>query len=354
MNVSRIHLDRIASSTRNANLDADVIIGDEIVSKEGFILAVRVLCDKYDYNTVEDIAGRMIKVCAGDVLAGVLGYRRALRGYAGIVPESIVVGQNINILNLGGVLGLCTAANPELGKPFECEVLGAVLTFPETGDRVGVPSNISNGAIARCDNLGKVPPVLYVAGTCMNSGKTVAASEIIRNMTKRGYKVAACKMTGVSLMRDTLGMKDAGALGAVDFNDAGMAATREVDILPVARGLLDYLAHLDPDLIVVELGDGILGEYGVDVLLSDKELMKTAFCHVVCAPDPVAIFGADKIYRDRFCLPIDVVTGPVTDNSVGRDYIGKNLGLPAFNARHDIVGLVDLVEKKYNAAGGVK
>ena len=74
----------------------DKIVGDEIVSAEGYVLAVRVLEDKSTYNTVEDVTGRMLALRGGDVLAGVLGTRRALRGYAGVVPTHLSVGDTID------------------------------------------------------------------------------------------------------------------------------------------------------------------------------------------------------------------------------------------------------------------
>jgi len=114
---TRVRLDRISSSTRNANLTPAIIAGDEIVAAEGYILAVRLLTDKTTYNTVEDVFGRMVSLRAGDVLAGTLGIRRALRGYAGDVPKTIAVGDTINVLNLGGILGRCTSENPEIGLP---------------------------------------------------------------------------------------------------------------------------------------------------------------------------------------------------------------------------------------------
>jgi len=39
---TRLRLDRIASSTRNARLALDVIVGEEIVAREGYVLAVPV------------------------------------------------------------------------------------------------------------------------------------------------------------------------------------------------------------------------------------------------------------------------------------------------------------------------
>ncbi|NLH49668.1 MAG: hypothetical protein GX444_13865 [Myxococcales bacterium] len=349
MNTKRLRLDRIASATRNAGLAWEITVGDELVAREGHVVAVRILNNKYTYNTVEDVTGRMLPLRQGDLLAGVLGSRRALRGYAGVVPSQIRVGDVLHVLNLGGVLGTCTAANPELGPPFDAEVLGAVLAFPRYGDRVGVPAHIMHKAIQHSPTLTARRPVVYISGTCMNSGKTLAASEIIRRLTHRGLKVAGCKMTGVSLMRDTLGMQDAGAFAVASFNEAGLASTRDAEVVPVAKGLLNHLAALAPDVIVAELGDGILGEYGVADLLRDAELMSLACCHVLCAPDPVAAFGAHHLFANEFRLPLHVIAGPVTDNAVGRDYIEKALGLPAHNARYDIDGLAGVVIDRLDA-----
>ena len=63
-----------------------MIVGEQIVAQVGYVLAVRIKEDKSTYNSVEDLAGRMVTLRAGDVLAGTLGTRRALRGYAGVVP----------------------------------------------------------------------------------------------------------------------------------------------------------------------------------------------------------------------------------------------------------------------------
>jgi len=345
---TRVRLDRISSATKNARLNTDVILGDEIRAEEGQILAVRILSDKSSYNTVEDVSGRMVSLRAGDILAGVLGSRRALRGYAGEVPATVAVGDTINVLNLGGILGRCTSVNPDIGPPFDAEVLGAVLTFPDLGDRVGRPASIRDGAVAMPSHVDPSTPIVYVVGTCMNAGKTVAATELVRGLARRGLKVGAVKLTGVSLMRDTLSMLDAGAIAALAFNDAGIASTHAgPETVTVAKGLLGRLASRhsgSPDVIVAELGDGILGEYGVQDILLDAELMSVGAAHVMAAPDPVACWGAVELYRNRFNLSITAFTGPATDNQVGRDFITNSLGLPSFNALRNAAGLVDAVE----------
>ena len=348
---TRIRLDRISSSTKNAALPREVIVGDAIVAEEGYILAVRILEDKSTYNTVEDTNGRMLSLRAGDVLAGTLGERRALRGYAGVVPEQIAVGDVIDVLNLGGILGRCTSANPEIGPPFKAMVLGAVLAFPELGDRIGRPAHIRDHAIPPADRLDCTVPVVYVAGTCMNAGKTAAATELVRGLARGGLRVAAAKLTGVSLMRDALSMLDAGAAAALTFNDAGAASTHAGITVPLAKAILNRLAAHPtgrPDVIVAELGDGILGEYGVQDILRDPELMAVGAAHVLCAPDPVGCWGVAELYRNEYRLPITVISGPATDNEVGRQYVRASLGLPAHNALREAPALVAVVRDAIN------
>jgi len=258
------------------------------------------------------------------------------------------VGDVLHVLNLGGILGVCTSGNPDIGPPFRAEVLGAILAFPELGDRVGSPAHIRDHAVAPAERLESSVPVIYVAGTCMNAGKTVAATELVRGLARGGLRVGAAKLTGVALMRDALSMLDAGASCALTFNDAGAASTHAGMTVPVAKGLLNRLATNPggrPDVIVAELGDGILGDYGVQDILRDAELMSVAAAHVLCAPDPVGCWGVAELYRREYGLPITAISGPATDNDVGRDYVRTALGIPAYNARREADQLVDVVRE---------
>jgi hypothetical protein len=340
----KVTLDKIASATKNAALPREVLLSSEIPPQEGMVVAVRVHGQKTTYNTLEDCHGRMIALNDGDVIAAVLGSRRALRGYAGVVPERVQVGDRLDILNLGGVVGRCTSVNLELGSPLKAEVLGQVLSFPHLGERVGVPASIKTRAVPWADSLKLKVPVVYVSGTCMNAGKTFACGEIIRHLDKKGYRVCGAKLTGVSLLRDTLSMVDRGAARSLSFNDAGVVSTSDAVSVPVAKGLLNELAKDEPDCLVVELGDGILGEYGVQAILHDDELMGAGKCQVLCANDPVAAWGAVELFRGRFGRQVSVISGPATDNAVGVEFIEKKIGLPAINARTQQESLGAFVE----------
>ena len=88
----KIKLDKIASSTRNCRLTQEVILSDDITAKDGYVIAVKTLEEKSVYNQLELVSGRMTRICKGDLIAGVLGERKALRGYTGVVPPSVRVG----------------------------------------------------------------------------------------------------------------------------------------------------------------------------------------------------------------------------------------------------------------------
>jgi hypothetical protein len=179
----------------------------------------------------------------------------------------------------------------------------------------------------------------------MNAGKTVAATELVRGLSRSGLRVAAAKLTGVSLMRDALSMQDAGALAALTFNDVGVASTHPGVTVATAKGIFNRLAQSRPDVIVAELGDGILGEYGVQDILHDAELTGVGAAYVMAAPDPVACWGAAELMRREYNLPITAITGPATDNEVGITYVKAELGLAAHNARRDADGLVGAVRR---------
>jgi hypothetical protein len=338
--VKKILVDKIASVAQQSNLGHELRLTDDIPCEEGVLLAARVLNNKTRYNQLELTSGRLATVNQGDIIVGALGYRNALHGYSGHLPELLEVGSPVQLLNLGGVLGICDSANPEVGAPFECEVLGAVLNFPYLGERIGVPARVGArkyDASVNIDTRGI--PVVALAGTCMDSGKTSAACAIIGRLRHLGMRVAACKATGVSLRRDILAMEDAGASDTMIFSDLGVVATNAENGPPLTKSLLSELAALGPDVIVIELGDGLIGEYGVEAILLDAAIRDTMKSVVLCANDPVAAWGGCRILREQFQIEPALVTGPATDNAVGINQIAQRLSLRAINALTNGVAL---------------
>ena len=344
MTLQRIHLDKIASITRNLHLGRWVTLGPEILVEEGSVIAGRIVGEKTVYNTLEDVHGRMSVLHDGDLIVGALGHRNALHGYEGVLPKAVKPGDRLQMLNLGGVIGNCVSSNPDVGPPFDVELLGQVLLFQEFGSRVGQPATLQSGAVQGKPNTAPVP-VIFIAGTCMNSGKTHAACAIIRHFDRAGLKVGGAKLTGVSLMRDILAMRDYGAEAVLDFTDAGVACSGPETAARTGRVLISELAAKGVDLIVAETGDGIMGDYGVQSVLADPELRDCAAAYVLCANDPVGVAGGVGFLREKFGIDVDVVSGPATDNRVGVRFV-ESQGLPGINARTNPKALGELLLNK--------
>jgi len=328
-----IMVDKIASVAQSCGLSHELRISTDIPCEEGVVLAVEILTNKSTYNTLELTSGRMAKVARGDVVVGALGHRRALFGYSGHLPQSLAAGDVVQMLNIGGVLGICDSANPEKGRPFDCRVLGVVLQFPFLGERIGVPARIGSRKLEPAPALDtRSVPVVALAGTCMEAGKTAAACAIVARMRHRGLTIDAFKATGVSLRRDILAFEDSGARRSMIFTDLGIVTTTPSSGPALTRTMLNEMASGRPDAIVFELGDGILGAYGVEAILDDPGIRDSITALVLSANDPVAAWGGVRLLRERFGIEPCVVTGPATDNAVGVDIIRDQMGVAAFNA----------------------
>ena len=342
--MKRCTLDKIASVTKRLALDVNAVLGEEIPAVAGTVVAARVLNAKSTYNTLEDVHGRMVALHPGDVIAGALGHRDALYGHAGRVPDSVKVGDELRLLNLGGVIGQTDVLSPSMEEPFRLEILGSVLEFPYFGRRVGVPAQVARAALPiRVPEAEELPPLVALVGTSMDAGKTTAAAALVRALTRRGITVAAGKMTGVSLRRDVLMMQDCGARPVSIFTDFGVVTTNQSNAVPAAHGLIAHLAEARPDLIVLEMGDGLLGTYGVDALLSDSVIASSIRSIVLCAQDPVGAWGAQELLRSKYGMDADVVSGRVTDGVAGVRFCNEKLELPGHNALRDGEKLADVV-----------
>jgi len=271
-----------------------------------------------------------------------LGSRRALKGFVGDVPETVAAGDRLHLLNMGGLIGRCAGHHHSLSEAIEVEVIGMPV-------RDGRMLNIAEGAIAPQDSLlATVAPLVIVAGTCMNSGKTYAATEIIKQLARAGLRVAGAKLSGVACLRDTLNMQDHGAVLTLSFLDCGLPSTVGLPTLaPYAKGIIDRLSEVDPDAIVIELGDGILGGYSVDTIFEDGGLMEQTAALVFCASDFVGAWGGRELLARRGIRP-DVISGPVTDSRMGTEFVERELGVAAANATGDGDRLAAIVKERLN------
>ncbi|HVF57082.1 MAG TPA: hypothetical protein VM934_13085 [Pyrinomonadaceae bacterium] len=344
--VKVVEADKIGSVVSGLHLPKTLaVVGEAVKPRAGDVVVVRALTDSATYNQLELPSGRLAKINPGDVIVGALGCRRALKGFVGDVPQTLKAGDELHLLNMGGVIGECTGHHSSLSDAIRVEVVG-LLYDEELSVR-----NIADAALPlRATLPAETAPLVVVAGACMNSGKTLAATEIVRQATRAGLRVAAGKLSGVAALRDTLNMADHGAVATASFLNCGLPSTVGVgDLAPVAKAIIGHLNESAPDLIVIELGDGILGGYSVDSVFDDAELRAAMAALVFCASDYVGAWGGIELFKRRG-LEVDLVAGSVTDSRMGEDYIEREFGVPAANAKRDGVRLFDLVKAKIDTA----
>lgn len=344
MTLRTVHVHKVASATAGLIEGHEVPVGDGCEVTPGDIVVVEALEEKRVYDQLELISGRLAHISRGDIIAGTIGSRRALRGFVGHAPGAVRVGETLNILNMGGVVGVCTSANQDYGAPLRVKLIGVA-------KRDGKTLNIASRAVKAAEKLTCKVPLIVVSGTCMAAGKTRAACEVITHLSQRGFRLGALKLSGVAALRDTLNMEDHGALASASFLDAGHPSTAGFDDLaPMAKGLLNAIGGKvggkPLDAVVVEMGDGIIGGYGVASVYQDEEIRAAIKVHILCANDLVGAWGAREVAKRELGRSIDIMSGPATDNVVGERYVEDELEIPAANARTDGERLADIVATK--------
>ena len=320
----RIRPDKLGSACLPFDFGPYLNVRPEPECREGAAVVCRVLTAHTSYGNLESPNGRLSQLVPGDVIVGVLGNRAALRGFSGLVPDSLSNGDTLHLLNKGGVIGKSKGTMVGLGKPIELEVLGSPLIDNK-------PADLKVFALQPQPEPAEKAPVIAVIGTCMNSGKSTAAAVTIRHFRTQGKRVHAGKATGVAAVADPLAFRDQGAAVSLSFLDCGIPSTAFNPNVPdLFKTLLGHLWQEGPDLVVIELGDGVLGAYGVDEILESYPPFDAC---IVAANDVVGGWAVTEKLK-ALNLPVTIVTGPATDNETGIEKL-ERLGIPAANIMRD-------------------
>lgn len=320
----RLRPHKVASVCLPFDLGPYITVHQTPVAEEGAAIACKVLTSRREYGHLELTTGRQARLVPGDLIVGVLGSRAALRGFCGRVPDQVKAGDVLHLLNMGGVVGISDGDHAGLGSPIELEVIGTPI-------RQGRGLRLKDYAVdAALPVPDKMPPVLVIAGTCMHAGKTTAAAVITRWLRSRGRIVHAGKVTGVAAIKDLQVFVDNGANKIMSFLDCGLPSTSyHKDMPDIAQTMLAHLALEAPDVIVLEMGDGLMGDYGVDDVFADPRFSKHVTGAVLAANDTIgAVAAAHRL--QQWGIPVRVITGPATDNVTGVRRLEQQ-GMPAAN-----------------------
>lgn len=175
------------------------------------------------YNIIEDISGQEIELFINDIIIAVLGNRYSSTNVFGEIPEqSIIKGDILHLLAVGGLIGLCDKDDDY--KPTCVEILGFLaidnkiintVEFYKRNNNVLFDSTINNSSI------------FTVCGTSAEVGKTTLIGEIIRSIKQENSSksIVTIKICGTGRMRDKNKYIMAGSNKAYDFADFGLPST---------------------------------------------------------------------------------------------------------------------------------
>lgn len=157
------------------------------------------------------------------------------------------------------------------------------------------------------------PLVVVVFGSSMNSGKSTTVGCLVNGLANAGLTVHAGKATGTGAGNDAGLFRDAGADRVVYFTDFGLASTFKLSfdaIKDIMFSMTATLAQGDPDVVVVEIADGIYqGE--TSALLADPDFGRLADKVLfACGEALSAAAGVDLLRRAG--LPLVAVSGVLT------------------------------------------
>jgi hypothetical protein len=87
----------------------------------------------------------------------------------------------------------------------------------------------------------------------------------------------------------------------------------------------------------------------VESIFEDAELRDATAALIFCASDYVGAWGGIELFRRRG-MEVDLIAGSVTDSQMGEDYIEREFGVPAANARRNGEQLFAIINAKLEKA----
>ncbi|MGL6291326.1 MAG: hypothetical protein ACRC2H_11595 [Silanimonas sp.] len=272
------------------------------------------------HRELESPTGRRCRLFPGDEIIVAYGNRYAPDQFEAEVPTTLAP---CHLVAGGGVAARMIGHHAAVKTATEIDIIGLI------GDERGQVLRTQDSRLPAIAPPRRRPFTIAVAGTSMNAGKTTAAASLVYGAAAAGLRVGAAKVTGTGSGGDTWLLRDAGARKVIDFTDAGMVSTYKAPASDVEEGFSLLLAHLaadEPDVIVIEIADGLYQTETAALICSPRfgGLVDATF---FAAGDAMgAAAGADWLARRG--RPVLGVTGVLTQSPLAMREAAIGSGLP--------------------------
>lgn len=312
-----------AYTTRRINRDQSFqLLKGSLTPLPGDLLLARV--DELGHHKrLELISSRRATLFEGDEIVVAYGNRYAPDQFEGIVPDHLGA---CRLVAAGGVAARLLNRHDRVKSATRITPFG--LLTDEGGHRV----NLSGARLPKADRIEPSPLVLVVAGTSMNSGKTTACANLVKGFVRQNIKVAAAKFTGTGAGADYRALVDAGAHPVFDFVDAGYVSTYRVNrevLLDIVMTLGHEMASAQPDIIVIEVADGLL-QRETARLFATPEFTDWIDGVIFAANDALGAQAGISWLAARQ-LPVFAITGVLTSSPLAQREAEEVCGLPVYH-----------------------
>lgn len=306
-------------STRRVDRSLIAAMDTEFVATRAGDLVLAQVQSLGQHLRVQLPSGRPSMIYPGDLVVLACGARYApdqFEGFAEIDPAGS------DLLAGGGCIGRMVARNERIKSATKLLPMGRLL------DAAGAPVNLDRFALPPVAVAAPIP-VIFVLGTAMNSGKTLATAQLSLGLRRAGYKVAALKGTGTGAFGDVNEYADTGAHWVADFTDAGMVTTYREPMTRVKAGLdllLDHAAANGCQIAVMEIADGLF-QRETGALVADPWLKSRAAGLVFACGDAVAAVGGAAVLAQHGLRP-DALTGILSCSPMAAAEAQTATGIP--------------------------
>ncbi len=290
------------------------------------------------HTRIATAEGEKIRLYRDDVIAGVFGNRYATEAFEAEIEGT----DNLHMLTDAGMIGTVLSRHRQTPSPTKLRFLGYLAE--NDGDRM----NLKALRFAGVSSASKAKNILLVVGTGMNSGKTTTATKLVKALLRRGKRVAACKLTGSVCPRDRLEFSATGAQYSRDFSDYGFPSTylaSEEELLKLFGIMLADAEATDPDMVIMEIADGVLQRE--TMMLLGNEIVRSRTRGIVLAAPCAAsaLFGVGRI--ERYGHTVLAVSGCITNSPLFMREFAETSPVPIALSTADAVELAEIVAAQF-------
>jgi hypothetical protein len=311
---------RAAFTTRRIDFAEAAVLKRRGVAPAAGDLVLAEVISVGQHPRLENHAGRRGQLYPGDEIVVAYGNRYAPDQFEAFVPDQLGA---CHLAAGGGVAADVRVRHARMRPATEIRPIGLIAR------RCGTVMNLADFAVKPAAGLANLPPVIAVVGSSMNAGKTTSAAGIIHGLTRAGLRVGAAKLTGTGSGGDLWTMRDAGAVTALDFTDAGHASTYLLDLATleaITTSLLAQMTRPQHDMIVVEIADGLLQRE--TAMLLEAAQRRGWFQSVMFAAGDAMSACHGTALLERMGLPATAITGLISTSPLASREAETVTGLP--------------------------